>query len=298
MTGARLAIALIGLVTLGANAQGQAICSAPHSSPVLAQGGTIRTLPPGSGWFQVSALRQVSTEFFGPGGERLPFLGSGRVRTHSVYATAAVGVTRGVDVWGQIPAHSLVSANESGSSSRVGIGDPRLSVRVGTEVIGAGQIPVSLRGGLKIPGSDFPVDATIIPLSEGQRDWELSVESGTTLPGLPVYVLGWVGYRWREFNETSQRKPGNEVFTHVGLGSRAGRFHAELGIEMLFGGTPTELGVELPSGRRELFQLQPTLGYRLGRGTLEFTGLIPVAGQNLPTGASGSVGYRVAWGEL
>jgi hypothetical protein len=298
MTRVRPVIALIILIALGGEARGQAICSAPHSSPVLAQGGTIRTLPAGSGWFQVSGLRQVSSAFFGPAGERLPFLAGGEVRTHSVYATAAIGVIRGIDVWGQVPVHSLVSADLTGSSSRVGIGDPRLSVRIGTELIGAGHIPVSLRAGLKIPGSDFPVDATIIPLSEGQRDWELSVESGTAIPGIPAYVLGWVGYRWREFNATSQRKPGDEIFTHLGLGGRAGDFHAELGLELLFGGTPTQLGVALPSGRRELFQLQPTVGYEVGRGTLEFTGLIPVAGQNLPTGASGSVGYRLSWGPL
>ncbi len=291
-----VAVAVLLSVALAPELAGQAICSAPHSSPVLAQGGTIRTLSPGSGWVQLSGFRQVSSEFFGPGGERLPFLASGRVRTHSIYVTASVGVFTGIDVWGQLPVHSLDLADQSGSRSRVGLGDPRLSVRVGSELVGAGSVPLTIRAGVKLPGTEFPVDATIIPLSEGQRDWELSLESGTALPGMPAYVLGWVGYRWRERNVNAQRKPGNEVFTHLAVGGRAGRFHGELGAEVLLGSAPEQLGVVLPSGRRRLVQLQPTVGYRVGRGTIEFTGFIPLGGQNLPTGASGSVGYRLAWG--
>jgi hypothetical protein len=294
-----LAVLVGVLIAVAHEAAAQAICSAPHSSPVLANGGTIRTLPAGAGWFQVSGLRQVSTEFFGPGGERLGFVGGGDVRTHSVYVTAAVGIVRGVDLWGQTPIHSLSSDNQAGSTaSRVGIGDPRLSVRIGTELFGMGEVPLSLRGGVKFPGSEFPVDATIVPLSEGQRDWELSLESGTALPGIPLYVVGWVGYRWREFNETTQRKPGDELFTHVAMGGRAGALHGEVALEVLRGRTPTQLGVELPSGLRELLQLQPTVGYGLGRGTLEATLLLPLAGQNLPAGPGGSVGYRFSWGGL
>ena len=42
----------------------QAICSAPHSSPSLTQSGSIKTLPQGAGWLQVSLFRQQADESF------------------------------------------------------------------------------------------------------------------------------------------------------------------------------------------------------------------------------------------
>ncbi len=92
----------------------QALCSAPHSSPELAGGRGLRTLPQGSGWFQVSGLRQVSDRYFGTGGERRPFLAAGEVTTHALYLTAAVGVVPGVDLWAQLPVLAVRYADQSG----------------------------------------------------------------------------------------------------------------------------------------------------------------------------------------
>ena len=54
-------IALAALFPLSHS--GQAICSAPHSSPTLAQGGSIGTPPVGGGWAQISLYRQHSVYF-------------------------------------------------------------------------------------------------------------------------------------------------------------------------------------------------------------------------------------------
>ncbi len=299
-------VALTGLVAMALSAahappvSAQAVCSAPHSSPVLAQGGTIETLRPGTGWAQVSGFRQVSNGFFGPTGDRQPFLADGRVRTHSAFFTAAVGVVRGVDVWGQLPVHDLRYSDQTGGRHRLGLGDPRFSVRLSPRVVGIDGLPLAVRAGVKLPGSRFPVDATVIPLSEGQRDWELSLESGAALgPGdAPLYVLGWVGVRWRETNEQTDRKPGDELFGHAAVGGAWRAFRLELGAEALLGRAPRQLGLELPAGRRRLLQLQPTVGYHVGRSTVEVTLLLPLAGRNLPTGTAGSVGYRFSWGAL
>ncbi|MFQ6047066.1 MAG: hypothetical protein ACE5PT_12055, partial [Gemmatimonadales bacterium] len=235
-----------------ATAAAQAICSAPHSSPVLAQGGSIRAIAPGSGWVQLSGFRQVSSEFFDPTGQRIAFLGQGEVRTHSFLVTASAGVFRGVDVWAQLPVHSLVFRDGSGQRDRVGLGDPRLSVRMSPEILGATRVPLALRGGLKLPGTSFPVDATIIPISEGQRDWELSLESGTVVAGTQAYLMGWLGYRWRELNASRSRKPGNELFAHLAAGGSWRGLRAEVGWELLLGEAPRQLGVEIPASRRRL----------------------------------------------
>jgi hypothetical protein len=166
---------------------------------------------------------------------------------------------------------------------------------LGPELVGW-RGPVLVRAGVKFPGSDFPVDATLIPLSEGQRDWELSLESGTAFPGTALYLLGWVGYRWREANVPLDRKPGDERFAHVAFGGHLGPTQAELAVEAMSALAPRYLGVELSTAARRLVQLQPTVSYAAGPGSLELTGLIPVAGRNLPAGPGVSVGYRLTWG--
>ena len=297
----RTALAVIAVsLFIAPSAYGQAFCSAPHSSPVLAGGGSITTLAPGSGWIQASVMGQSSATFFDPNGDRRPYLADGRVRTRSVYFTGSIGVLRGVDVWFQLPVHNLSFIDQTGERGRVGIGDPRLSVRIGPELVGFGTTAFALRAGVKLPGTEFPVDRRIIPLSEGQRDWEVSLEAGQGFGsfGTYSYVVGWVGYRWRERNDAIDYKPGDEVFGHLALGTRWRSFQVEIATELMAGRAAEEFGLKLSTAQRRLVQLQPTIGYGVGPGTLEFTALIPVAGKNLPTGVGTSVGYRFIWGTL
>ncbi|UCD25450.1 MAG: hypothetical protein JSW51_05915 [Gemmatimonadota bacterium] len=286
------------LVVVPRSADGQAFCSAPHSSPVLAGGGSITTLAPGTGWIQASALGQSSSTFFDANGDRRPYLAGGRVRTRSVYFTGSVGVIRGIDMWLQVPVHQLNIADETGERERVGIGDPRFSVRIGPGLVGVNTTAVAVRLGVKLPGTEFPVDPRIIPLSEGQRDWEVSLEAGRGVPGIGTYsyMMGWVGYRWRERNDKIGYKPGDEVFGHLAVGSRWRSFNFELATELMLGRSAEQFGLALSTAQRRLVQLQPTVGYNLGAGTFELAVLIPVAGKNLPTGVATSLGYRLAWG--
>lgn len=288
---------LMGAAHLAAARQlaAQAICSAPHSSPVLATGRGLHTLPPGAGWIQLSGFRQVSDRYFGTGGERQAFLAAGQVRTTSVFLTGSAGLLRGVDAWLQVPVHQVRYADQSGERRALGVGDPRLSLRVMPALAGL-DLPLALRAGLKLPGREFPVDATIIPLSEGQRDWELSLESGAGLGRLPLYVSGWVGYRWRELNGSVNRKPGNERFAHLAAGGHWSGVRGEVAVELLSGEAPRYLGVAVRSATRRLIQLTPSLASAAGPGALEFTALVPLAGRNLPSGAGLSAGYRLAWG--
>jgi hypothetical protein len=158
------------------------------------------------------------------------------------------------------------------------------------------EIPVALRLGGKQPGNDFPVDARLLPLTEGQRDLEVSLESGWAHQDLPLYLVGWLGYRWRGENTGARFEPGDERFAHVAAGGAAGRLSFQLGVDALWGLSPTEQGLVLASGRRRLVQLMPTVGAALGPGTLEVTTPIPVSGRNLPAGVGISVGYRSVWG--
>lgn len=290
---------IVGLVAGAAlsppRASAQAVCSAPHSSPTLNQSGAVGTLAPGAGWGQVSLYQQRSRDFFGPDGERRDFLADSEFLTRSVFVTAAVGVLEGVELWVQAPVHRLTVESAGGRSESSGLGDVRVAARLGPELFRWG-VPVAVRLGLKVPGSDFPVDATVLPLTEGQVDGELSVESGHSFRKLPLYVVGWAGYRLRGENRDAERTPGDEVFAHAAFGGTAGFVSWEMGADWLWGAAPEAQGLELPGEKRRLLQLVPTLGVSVAGGRLEVTSQIPVSGRNLPAGPGISVGYRHAWG--
>lgn len=295
MTFAGLAAAAALLTLLPEGVRAQAICSAPHSSPTLAQSGSVRTLPRGAGWVQLSAYNQQSDEFFNHLGTSQPFLADSEFDTRSLFLTGAVGLWEGLEIWAQVPIHRLRVDAASGESTSTGVGDVRVATRVGSEFLGL-DVPLALRAGVKVPGSDFPVDATVLPLSEGQTDLEVSLESGTELGELPLYLMGWVGYRWRGENGDADRKPGNERFAHLALGGTAGGFAWELAADGLWGVAPEAQGITLEGERRRLIQIMPTIGYEVGGGRLEFGSQIPVYGKNLPNGVGFSLGYRYAWG--
>jgi hypothetical protein len=294
----RISIAVLSFALLaGAPSElwGQAVCSAPHSSPTLAQSGAIRTLPAGAGWIQLSLYRQRSGDFYNPLGDRQPFLAQSEFLTRSVFVTGAVGLVEGLELWAQVPTHRLGVESQSGGSTSSGVGDVRVAARIGPELFGL-EIPVAVRVGAKVPGSDFPVDATVLPLTEGQRDWEVSLESGRGFDDFPLYVSGWVGYRWRGENVAAARKPGNERFAHLAVGGSLGALSWEVGADGLWGTAPLASGILLSQDLRRLIQILPTLGYGVGPGRLEVTTQIPVSGRNLPFGVGLSVGYRTTWG--
>lgn len=282
-------------VLVPARSEAQAICSAPHSSPTLSQSGAIRTLPSGAGWVQLSLSGQQSSELFNVEGSRQRFFSDSEFRTGSVYLTGAYGVATGLEVWAQVPVHDLRVRASTGTSTSRGLGDIRLAARLSPALAGL-ELPVALRAGVKLPGSDFPVDATELPLTEGQSDFEISLESGWAHDRLGLHFVAWGGQRWRAPDVEARHEPGDERFAHAAVGGSARALHWELGIDGLWGDAPVQQGLTLPASARHLVQLLPTVGVSTGSGRLEVTTPIPLRGRNLPSGFGVSVGYRTVWG--
>ena len=250
---------------------------------------------PGRGWVDVRVAHHDTRRAFGPGGEPERFFAGGRAVTTSLHLTSAVGLVCGMDVWLQLPAHRLVYADAGGRRERVGLGDPRLYLRFGPALFGLEPVPVALRAGVKLPVGDFPVDAEVIPLGEGQRDWEALVELGHAFRDRPLYVMGWVGYRWREANEELAWDPGAEPFAFAAAGGSHRRFVWKLAAEGWLGRPPTIQGIRLPSARRQFLQALPSLGWRTSVGVVELGGRLPLAGRNLPAGPALVLGYFARW---
>ncbi len=250
---------------------------------------------PGRGWIQVAVYRHDTSTLFDENGAREEIFNDGHAVTTSLFVTAAGGLLRGVDAWIQLPFHHLVFEDNLDRRRRTGVGDPRIFVRVGPELFGLRAVPISVRTGIKLVGGDFPVDAEIIPLGEGQKDWEAMVEAGYSFHPAPTYMLGWIGYRWRETNDEAAWKPGNEGFAYLAAGGTLLRAQWKLALEGWRGESPVIQGFLIPSARREMLQIFPTVGWPVGPGVIELGLRVPLAGRNLPTGSAIVLGYFTRW---
>ncbi len=256
--------------------------------------------PPGTGWVDVGVAHQDTREKFDRDGEIVPFDSEdARSVVTTVRLTGALGVWRGVDVWADVPVHRLEFNDVQGDRLRTGLADPRLFLRVGPAVAGIDNLPfaAALRGGVKFPVGDFTVDANTISLSQGQRDWEVLLEVGKSLHPWPMYVMGWVGYRWREVNHDIRRKPGDERLFYLAAGGSAGRFQWKLAVDGLFGRPPvrTDFDLVLQNDERELVQILPTVGWELGPGAIEAGLRVPIHGRKFPAGPVFTLGYFFSW---
>lgn len=258
---------------------------------------------PGTGWINVQVTHQNTDTKFGNDGNRTSLKLDDQARSITTTArfTGALGVWRGIDVWADVPFRRLEFNDSVRDRQREGISDPRLFVRVGPSLFGADDLPfaVAVRGGTKFPVGDFEVSVQEIPLSEGQRDWELLLEAGKSLYPWPIYVMGWVGYRWRETNQTIQRKPGDEWLFYAAAGGTLGRFRWKLAVDGLFGRPPVrnDFNLVLENETRELTQLIPTLGWKVGPGAVEVGARVPLHGRNFPAGPVFTLGYFVSWSD-
>lgn len=241
-------------------------------------------------------FRQQSTAFFNSLGNSRDLLADGKITTSSVFVSAAVGITEGLEVWGQVPIHNLESFTTAGGSTSRGMGDPRLALRIGSDLFGIDHLPFLVRAGVKFPGSEFPIDATILPLTEGQTDWELGLETGYYIAGsFPIQVIATAGYRWRGVKESTGWKPGNERFTYLGVGGPQKGWRWGLALEGLWGEAPVDNGLELPGAKRKLIQLDPSVAFQLGGKEIEFSLRLPLAGRNLANGNSFTIGFFLPW---
>lgn len=253
--------------------------------------------PPRTGWVQVALYHHDTRTIFDTERNTRRIFADGHSVTTSFYVTAAGGLVRGVDAWVQVPLHRLQFDNSAAERERTGLGDVRIYLRTSPQAFGyTSPIPLAVRAGVKVPGGDFPVDAEVIPLGEGQTDVEVMLELGHSFYPRLVYVNGWVGYRWRAENTEAARKPGDEWFGYIAFGGQMKALSWQFSAEGWVSKTPQIQGLNIPSAKREILQVAPSIGYAIGPGLLEIGSRIPLLGRNLPAGAAVFVGYFFKWG--
>lgn len=251
---------------------------------------------PGEGWVDLTVYHLDTREQFRFDGEVDDFFSNGHAVSTSVFLTVAAGILPGIDGWIQAPYHRLRFDDAGGDRLRTGLGDTRFFLRGSPLRLLGSDFPLAIRGGVKVPVGDFDVAADVIPLGDGQRDWEVMLELGHSFFPLPVYVSGWVGFRWREMNEESLEDFGDERFFLVQTGGEWRGLGLQVILEGWDGETPVIEGVALPNAERRMLQLTPSVSYGIGPGDVRLGARLSLAGRNLPAGTAFTAGYFTRWG--
>jgi outer membrane putative beta-barrel porin/alpha-amylase len=249
----------------------------------------------GNFWGKASLFYHETTQQFRSNGDKRPFLNSdAKSVSKAFFFDASVGLLDGLDVWLQVPYFDLTFNDDLDDRRSTGVGDIRLSARYNLFQLKGGALPVSARFTTKFPVNDFPINAEVIPVGEGQFDYELWLESGLSLWPLPAYTVVWLGYRWRTINTETTRKPGNEFtfLAEVGGTSLIGGLGSKVVVDGLFGGPGESEGLQVgDANRRQILYVAPTLLYTFTESTmLEFGARIPVFGKNWPAGVPFQIG--------
>lgn len=241
----------------------------------------------GQGWSTLAVYHQDTRKRYGAGGEVRDFFAQGRAATTSAFLTTTLGLGAGVDAWAQLSFHRLRYDDVAGQRASTGAGDMRFWLRAAPLRWLGSEFPFALRAGMKAPVGDFDVNAEIVPLGDGQRDWEVLAEAGHSFWPRSLYVSAWAGYRWREENRESRKDFGNEFFYFLQAGGRlAGPVGAKVAVDGWNGVAGVTEGVRIPSFRRQLIQLQSSLTLDIGPGQLEAGVRRALRGRNLPAGTT------------
>ncbi len=263
---------------------------------IIPPGAVSAQWPAGRGnyWAKVSTFYHQTTESFRSNGDKRTLINAEAENTSkAVFFDALIGVTGRLDFWVQVPYFDLTSNDVSNDRNEKNLGDIRLSARYNLLQLRGGALPISVRFTTKIPVSDFPIDAEIIPVGEGQFDYEVWLEGGLSLWPLPAYSVVWLGYRFRAENEKTQTDPGDEVtfLAEFGGMSVVGRLGGKIAIDGTFSRRFTVQRIELGDiSKREILYLGPALNYSLTESTVLEAGIkIPLIGQNFPAGNQFSV---------
>ena len=245
--------------------------------------------PEGQGWASFAMYYLDTREQFGPTGEVRNFLLDGQAQTASSFLTVALGVLPGVDIWVQPSYHRLEFADLEGTRISWGFGDTRVFLRTAPLRLLGSDFPFAIRAGTKLP-TDFESGTDLIPLGDGQRDWEVMAELGHSFWPRPFYLQAWAGYRWREAKEDGSDF-GDERFFNVSLGGGGEPLGFKVQFEGWYGGAFTAVGLGGAGQKREMVRLYPSLLVTAGPGQVELGSRLPLSGQNLATGPEIVVGY-------
>lgn len=240
-------------------------------------------------WVKSALFIQQTDEHYDEFGVREPWDFQGESDAMAVFTDIIVGLHPRIDLWAQIPILDLGFRSTSIDDTRTGIGDVRAWLRWNVTSL-SGATPISIRAGAKLPVGDSPVSAQVIPLGEGQWDFETWAEIGHSFWPAPVYAELWLGYRFRFANDELVRDPGEEFAWLGEVGVQPTPWSlVKTTFDGLRGGRVRQDGV-LAINQRRISTLQFVGGIKTGPIWPEFGVRVPVAGRDFPAGLQWVIG--------
>ncbi|HJP31674.1 MAG TPA: transporter [Candidatus Latescibacteria bacterium] len=269
-------------------------------TPTLALAGAWTT-PRGTLWAKASWFQQSTDEWYTDAdqpillpdntlgsraaGSRQPYRFNGSYESTAVFLEGYYGITDAIDVGLQVPwfDQSFDDDTRIDSPAESGFSDTRVFARWR---LFDKPFLLTLKGGVKIPTGEFKNEDGLIPVGEGQWDYDIVVQAGRSLWPLPAYANVDVGYRVRTENTEILREPGDEWLVNAEVGyNPLPRLQLALKLDGLYGKAGRSFGLRTESLTKRITYLAPTASWRLGGDTIIEAALrISTGGRNFPAG--------------
>ena len=240
-------------------------------------------------WLRTGFMVQITDDRYFIDGSRIPYFFEGHNQTLAAFVDLRHGISDRLEAAVQVPYFGISFDDLAAERTTTGIGDLRVGLRYN---ILPGPIVATLGALVKFPIGEFVNDAEIVPVGEGQYDFEVTAEVARSLWPRPGYVTALIGYRWRTANAETGINHGNEVLWSFEAGySVAPRIALKALIRGLHGLETTSFGLPLPSLQRRIVYLEPGVLVELSpRRTLEVSVPVSLSGRNWPAGPVFNIG--------
>jgi hypothetical protein len=223
-------------------------------------------------------------------GNRIPYFFDGHNRTMALFFDVEHGINDRLEVDVQVPFFGVIFNDLADDRSSTGVGDIRAGVRYN---ILQGPLVATIGTKVKSPTGEFINDAEIVPVGEGQYDFEIRGELAHSFWPNPGYVTGLIGYRFRTKNEETNIDFGDELTWSIEAGYNVTSKIMFKGLlSGLYGFESSSFGLPISTLRREIIYLEPGVIYQIdtSRG-IEFSVPITLRGKNWPAGPVLNFGF-------
>ena len=272
------------------------------------------TLPRGQFWSKLTLMSQATDEeyvsvggqgrppdpdiLYGPG-DRARYRFNGEYSSRAVFLDIFYGLTDRFDVGVQVPFYRQEFVDDA---LLTGFGEPRTATGF-SDIRGflkfrvfQGPAVGALKIGFKAPTGDFVNQDGLIPVGEGQWDFDFIFQLGRSFWPLPAYANIDVGYRLRLKNDQIDRDPGDEWFFLGEVGYTPHRLLLLAAkLEGIRGRSAVVLGFRNASDVKSITYLSPTVSVGPFRNVrLEAALRISLSGRNFPAGRMLALGVSYA----
>ena len=257
----------------------------------------------GQFWGKLTYFQQQTEEWYvgkgrGTPGTRARYDFDGQYESRAVFFESMYGVTDRLDLGLQIPYFDQSFANAALARTDTGLSDIRALAKFR---LLAKPLVLAFKAGVKVPTGEFKNEDGLIPVGEGQWDFDFVGQIGRSFWPLPLYGNIDLGYRVRTRNEQIDRDPGDEWFLNAEMGYQLVRQLMLLGkCEVLRSDPAIDFfgDFEIETGIKRITYLTPALLYAVGqRTTIEAAVRFSLNGRNFPAGRQFVLGVATTLGK-